>query len=223
MNNFLFSISLPFRWLRKFHRKRKLLYGVNPASSLGLEIGPLDKPVIKRGEGRPIFYADIASKEILMQRCHDDPNVVLANVRHVDFVWGSEPLRKTIPASFAFDYVIASHVIEHATDMIGWLNQIAEVMKPHGILSLAIPDKRFTFDRERETTTIDQLVEAHAVSGISKDQSGVSWAHNFVFTFDTFREIVRALCCNGTIPFQILALYRPVRWSLEFIVILQRL
>ena len=59
------------------------------------------------------------------------------------------------------DYVVASHVIEHAPDVVGWLAQIREVLAPGGLLGLAIPDRRFTFDLLRPESTLGEMVEAH--------------------------------------------------------------
>ena len=72
--------------------------------------------------------------------------------------------------------------------MIGWLQEIASVMKAGGILSLAVPDKRFTFDRERETTTLEQLLKIH-FERAAEGQEGFR-DHFQVFTFETFAAII---------------------------------
>lgn len=76
------------------------------------------------------------------------------------YVWSGEPL-VDIVGSAKFDYVIASHVLEHAPDLIGWLQYIAEVLHPGGILALAIPDMRYTFDCQRNPTTIADALQAY--------------------------------------------------------------
>ena len=140
----------------------------------------------------------------------------------VDFIWDDgKPLREAIPANLVFDYVIASHVIEHAPDMIGWLRQVAGVLRTGGILSLAVPDKRFTFDEGRELTTLDQLLTANAGS-VSSDRTGISWGHNQVFTFETFSKIAETLCSDGVIPFHIAFLFQRAESPFEFIVVLKR-
>jgi hypothetical protein len=52
-------------------------------------------------------------------------------------------------------------VIEHVPDMIGWLADLASVLRPGGILSLAVPDKRYSFDVRRRCTELAELVDAH--------------------------------------------------------------
>ena len=57
-----------------------------------------------------------------------------------------------------FNYVVASHVIEHIPNPLGWFNEIYGFMEPGGILSLAIPDKRYCFDRLRGLTTASDWI-----------------------------------------------------------------
>lgn len=60
-----------------------------------------------------------------------------------------------------FDYVIASHVIEHIPDPIDWMEDIGRILRPGGILSLIIPDKRYCFDINRTLTETSDLVDAY--------------------------------------------------------------
>lgn len=57
--------------------------------------------------------------------------------------------------------MIASHVIEHVPDVIGWLRDLAEISADGAALVLAVPDRRYCFDRHRPQTTLGQAVEAH--------------------------------------------------------------
>jgi hypothetical protein len=45
-------------------------------------------------------------------------------------------------------------------DLLGWLADLHLVLKPGGTLGLAVPDRRFTFDRFRAESTIAEGVEA---------------------------------------------------------------
>jgi SAM-dependent methyltransferase len=205
--------------VRRYQRRRQVLQRIKPSSGLCLELGPLDKPVIKKSEAR-VFYVDIASTDDLRQRYEGDGITLADKICPVDFVWNGLPLRDIIPASLVFDYVIASHVIEHTFDMIGWLQEIASVMKAGGILSLAVPDKRFTFDLERETTTLEQLLKVHFERAAEGRESFRD--HFQVFTFESFAATIGALCSDGVIPFHLLSLWRRSNTALEFIAILQR-
>jgi SAM-dependent methyltransferase len=79
----------------------------------------------------------------------------------VDVVWGSQTLLQAVGRRV--DYVIASHVAEHVPDLVGWLGEIAEVLRPGGTLRLTIPDKRFTFDIDRRETELADVLAAYVV------------------------------------------------------------
>ncbi|HVF16193.1 MAG TPA: class I SAM-dependent methyltransferase, partial [Steroidobacteraceae bacterium] len=163
--------------IRKFKRKLKKLRGqtdpvVPPRrdillrhlrieSQVGLEIGALCNPLVSKSESNgKVVYVDHATREQLRAHYRNDPNVNLDNIVETDLVWGSQKLPELV-ADQRFDYVIASHVIEHVPNMIGWLRDIATVLHDEGKLSLAIPDKRYTFDLKRELTTLGTLIEYH--------------------------------------------------------------
>jgi hypothetical protein len=48
--------------------------------------------------------------------------------------------------SFRYSYIVASHVIEHTTDLLGFLVESEKRPRPEGVLVLTVPDKRFAFD-----------------------------------------------------------------------------
>src|SRR5262249_16850128 len=55
----------------------------------------------------------------------------------------------------------ASHVIEHIPNPIRWFQELAEILRPGGIVSLAVPDKRFCFDARRDVTDAARWVDAY--------------------------------------------------------------
>lgn len=119
-------------------RTESLLSGIDLDREVGLEIGPLAYPLVRKAEGRSIFYADYASQEALR-----------AASRH------QEPDRK-------FDYIVASHVIEHVPDILRFLTTVLGwLSEPFGRLVLAIPDKRHCFDYLRPSSTAGQVLEAY--------------------------------------------------------------
>jgi len=56
------------------------------------------------------------------------------------------------------DFVIANHFLEHCQNPIQTLQNHMRVLKSGGFLYLAVPDKRFTFDRDRPCTTNEHVV-----------------------------------------------------------------
>ena len=129
----------------------------------GLEIGALDKPRFPKHSYR-VQYVDHASHTELREKYATDDAMRdhLDDIVDVDFVWtGPTALRDVVGDDAPFDYVFASHVVEHAPDMIGWLREIAAVLDDGGLLCLAIPDKRLCFDVNRPLTEIGDLVDAY--------------------------------------------------------------
>ena len=126
-------------------RRARMLGSIALADSTGLEIGALHSPLVRRHESQ-IRYVDYASTAVLREnfRHPGDP----ADIVEVDIVWGGRTLRECLDAPV--DYILASHVIEHVPDLIGWLLELREALKPGKVLGLAIPDRRHTFDIRRD-------------------------------------------------------------------------
>ena len=141
-------------------RNEKLLHYINPSNQIGVEIGPLMNPIVPRSMGE-IYYIDHATTEALRTKYENDPNVDINEIVDVDYVWGEKSLTELTQAKQPFDYLIASHVIEHVPNLIGWLEEVRSILKPGGILSLAIPDKRQCFDYKRQPTRLCDLFEAY--------------------------------------------------------------
>lgn len=59
------------------------------------------------------------------------------------------------------DFVIASHVIEHLADPLGFLDDAHRVLRVGGVLLLLVPDRRCTFDRDRGATPLVCLIRDH--------------------------------------------------------------
>jgi hypothetical protein len=125
----------------------------------GLEIGALDTPIVTRDMG-PVEYVDFASTDHL-RALYAGTHVHLERLVEVDHVWGASTLADCVGAGRRYAYVLAAHVIEHVPDLIGWLNEIADVLEPGAIAGFVVPDKRHTFDALRRTTSPHDLVDAH--------------------------------------------------------------
>ena len=127
------------------------------AHASGLEIGPRNSPLIHKSAG-PVLYADYADADTVRANLHNT-DIDPASVLDIDIVTGGGPLAPLMPHRVA--YAVASHVVEHVPDLLGWLADMHGVLAPGGTLGLAIPDRRFTFDRFRAESTIAEAVEAY--------------------------------------------------------------
>ena len=138
-------------------RSEKMLKCISPNSQKGVEIGALDKPLVSPVDGY-VKYIDYATTEELKisskRRCPSD-------MVEVDYVWGDHTLQDLLSDEGKLDYAIASHVLEHVPDFIGWLNEIHSILKPGGMLSLALPHKERCFDYFRNKSSTGDVVDAY--------------------------------------------------------------
>lgn len=141
-------------------RRDKLLRHISPSTQRGIEIGALDRPVCARPEF-DVRYVDFTTTAKLRELRANDPTVDLSKLVEVDYVWGDQSLRAAVGPTAVFDYVVASHVIEHVPDLITWFAEIAEILAPGGVVSFVIPDRRYTFDRLRPETRLGEVVDAY--------------------------------------------------------------
>lgn len=69
-----------------------------------------------------------------------------------------------------FDFVIANHVLEHLVNPLRFLAQVHALLRPEGLLYLAIPDKRRMFDRDRRRTSLaDVVARYHANETVASE------------------------------------------------------
>lgn len=139
-------------------RTKKILAKIDIAKGVGLEIGPLHRPTVSRDQAK-IYYADHMSTADLRKKYKGHP-FNLDDIVEVDYVVGEKSIARVVGKK-KFDYIIASHVIEHVPDTVTWLKDISSILKPGGVLSLVIPDKRYTFDINRQPSRPADVIDAY--------------------------------------------------------------
>lgn len=145
---------------RPMTARQRALDAVSPSGRLGVELGPLNRPLIRREDG-DILYADHRSTDDLRAKYATHDSVVGEGAQplvDVDLVLEHQSLADALGPRAPVDYIVASHVIEHIPDPIGWLNELAAVVREEGVIFLAVPDKRFTFDFRRQTSRTADLI-----------------------------------------------------------------
>jgi SAM-dependent methyltransferase len=125
----------------------------------GLEIGPSHNPLAPKKQGFNVHILDLCNAEDLRAKFQGE-EVNLDDIEEVDYVWHGEPLHELIGHEQCYDWILASHVIEHAPDLISFLSECERLLKPTGMLSLAIPDKRYCFDYFHGTTSTGEFLDA---------------------------------------------------------------
>jgi hypothetical protein len=142
-------------------RKRDRLFADFDVAPLrGAEFGPLSRPLVKR-DASEIYYIDYCSADELRQKYAAVPDAHPDRIEEVDFVWAGGPLAPILGDKAPLDYIVASHVIEHVPDLVGWLKTMSSALKVGGRLLLIVPDKRFTFDIHRRVSSLEEISLAY--------------------------------------------------------------
>ena len=174
-------------------RHEKILSHI-PQSGKGLEIGPSYAPITPRSKGWDCDVLDHLDSEGLRQKY--GPGVPIEKIEPVDFIWSGETYSELV-GDRKYDYIIASHVIEHVPNLIGFLEDCRKILKPSGVLSLAIPDMRFCFDCLRSVSDVGHVVDAH-LSNHSQSSPGrvldyfskaVLWKGTYLWSDETLTDL----------------------------------
>jgi SAM-dependent methyltransferase len=124
----------------------------------GLEIGALYNPLFVPADVS-VRYVDAWDEVSLRSQLQAAPELKDAPIVAVDMVDNGETLAQAPDGSQ--DFIIANHFLEHTQDPLGVLRRHLQVLRPKGVLYLAIPDKRWTFDASREVTPLAHLYRDH--------------------------------------------------------------
>jgi SAM-dependent methyltransferase len=121
----------------------------------GIEIGALQKP-LKLSEGCEVRYIDRMTVGKLLEHY---PEMTEYPVQAPDIVDDGQQLAHI--AEDSQDFIIANHFLEHCPDPIRSIHNMLRVVRQGGILYLAVPDKRQTFDLRRPATPYVALKNAY--------------------------------------------------------------
>jgi glycosyltransferase involved in cell wall biosynthesis/SAM-dependent methyltransferase len=160
-------------------RNEKVLFGCD-LQGIGLEIGASYSPVAPKKAGYRVEVLDHADAKTLRQKYQAQQGVNVENIEEVDHVWTGEPLHELTGRENYYDWVIASHVVEHTPDLVSFLKQCELMLKPGGILSLGIPDHRYCFDVFRPASTPGDVIQAF-LEKRRRHCPGTIWDHFSMF------------------------------------------
>jgi hypothetical protein len=122
-----------------------------------LEVSPLAAPILPQDSRTRNI--DVGYKSDLIAKYAHDPSVDKDKIVDVHYKWSGQPYKEIVNGD-RFDLIVASHVIEHTPDVVGWLNMLSEVLLETGEVKLVIPDARYCFDHFRPRSTIADVVGA---------------------------------------------------------------
>jgi predicted SAM-dependent methyltransferase len=119
----------------------------------GLEVGALHEPLQLSSKAN-VKYVDRLSVADLRRHY---PELNTLNLVNVDIIDDGE--RLTSISSGSQDFIVANHMLEHCMNPILTLQNFLSKLKDGGIIYIAIPDKRFSFDKGRSLTSFTHLVD----------------------------------------------------------------
>ena len=137
-----------------------VFHSIDLDNTKGLEIGPLYRPRVS--QAYDVRYVDHYSTEELRAgyAVNSVAGPFIDEIVEVDYVLrDGETIASVTKEDAPFDYVVASHVIEHVVDPISWLRDVHEVLAPEGVISLVIPDKRFC-SVDSSLNSVDKVLAA---------------------------------------------------------------
>ncbi|HEY5705803.1 MAG TPA: methyltransferase domain-containing protein [Terrimicrobiaceae bacterium] len=144
------------------NRSEILLRGLSKTDKI-IEIGPSYNPLAAKRDGWNVFTVDHDNRDGLVAKYAGNPTVDTSRIEDVDYVWRGGSVLDVVPTAMrgSFDAFIASHVIEHTTDVISFLKSAETLARPDGVIILAVPDKRKCFDLFRPPSTTSSALLAY--------------------------------------------------------------
>jgi predicted SAM-dependent methyltransferase len=117
-----------------------------------LEIGALDHPIISSKDKNNYFADHFLYNDLIKKYKKRRLSTKLNYQKFAPVDMKLDSILNT-KKKYNFDYVVASHFLEHYPNPIHFLRKISHHIKLNGYLALALPDKRFTFDKNFDSTT----------------------------------------------------------------------
>jgi predicted SAM-dependent methyltransferase len=121
-------------------------------SGSGIEIGALHNP-LSVPEGAEVRYVDRFDEAHLRDHY---PELADQPLVPVSLIGNAQDLSALSDDSV--DFVIANHLFEHLDNPIKGLKEMVRVLRPGGVLYLALPEPRATFDSKRDLTSVKHLL-----------------------------------------------------------------
>jgi SAM-dependent methyltransferase len=126
-------------------------------SGRGLEVGALHCPANVPANCK-VEYCDAHTKEESIALFPEIDKHALVDV---DYLVNLDEEKLSEKVKHPYDFVILNHVIEHVANPISVLEQLFAVVRPGGIVIISAPDKDFTFDKDRQITGFEHLLEEY--------------------------------------------------------------
>jgi predicted SAM-dependent methyltransferase len=124
-------------------------------SGNGIEIGALHNP-LPLPPAAKVRYVDRYSVPQLREHYAELTDEALAPV---SLIGNAQDL--SVLSDDSVDFVVANHLFEHLDNPIQGLKEMVRVLRPGGVLYLALPEPRVTFDSKRDLTTVQHVLDEY--------------------------------------------------------------
>jgi predicted SAM-dependent methyltransferase len=118
--------------------------------------------------GCDVEFADFFSKPQLFERSYKSQLEANADFVDLQYVTTIEEISGVPDESL--DFIVACHVIEHTRNPVKAIARSFECLKKGGKLVLVVPDKRLTFDKTRELTTLEHNIADYMHPDTQRDE-----------------------------------------------------
>lgn len=140
--------------------RRECAFAVADPGGHLLEIGAAHNGILPKRDGYRTKIVDYLSRAGLVKKYAGFPQYSPESIEEVDFVISAgAPMSAVIPERF--DLILASHVLEHTTSLVHFLNDCTDLLADGGVLALVVPDRRYCFDRFRERSSLARVIDAY--------------------------------------------------------------
>ncbi|KWT92846.1 class I SAM-dependent methyltransferase [Candidatus Magnetominusculus xianensis] len=124
-------------------------------SGCGLEIGALNCPAVLDKAKCTVKYLDIHDMDVSKKLfCEVDPALFVKP----DFIGDININPVSEITNEDFDFIILNHVLEHVANPIRVFLHVWPAINKNGLLVLSVPDKDYTFDKDRQLTKFEHLL-----------------------------------------------------------------
>lgn len=148
-------------------RRQRILQHIQPGMK-GIEIGPYVAPLLPKADGWDVLVLDVQDAARLRAHATRDAAISaegIARIEKVDLLGPAHRMAELAGAAGhapgSFDFVVSSHNLEHLPDPLRFLQAAGHVLKPGGVLAMAVPDKRCCFDMLRPRSTLSAILDAY--------------------------------------------------------------
>lgn len=129
------------------------------ANKKGLEIGGPSKSFYDMG----IYRSPVSLDNVVFDVCADKNNtneLYKFNKKTIPgFVYNADVTNLSIFKNESYDFVFASHILEHLVNPLQALKEITRILKPNGNCILVLPWKNNTADHKRNVTPFSELLD----------------------------------------------------------------